>query len=77
MAPAVALRVGPLVKYRRKSGLSDDGKLAKAMRMHRITVSRVVSGEMQPGAKFIAGALTAFPDLKFEDLFEVTQKTLA
>jgi hypothetical protein len=75
MAPTVVLRTGPLVKHRKKSGLVDDTRLASAMRMHRTTVTRVVAGEMRPGVAFIAGALTAFPDLRFDDLFEIAQAT--
>lgn len=52
-------------------GLASDAARAAHIGVDRSTYSRVRSGEDLPGYRFIAGCLRAFPDLKFEDLFEV------
>nr|WP_081915930.1 hypothetical protein [Saccharothrix sp. NRRL B-16314] len=51
--------------------------LAKAMGVNRSTVGRVLAGELQLGSAFIAGALTAFTPVTFEDLFEVVNTSEA
>ncbi|MET4611069.1 transcriptional regulator with XRE-family HTH domain [Rhodococcus sp. PvR044] len=71
MSSTIKLRQGQLAKYRKLSGLDTQQKLADAMGMERSTLSRTLNGFMDPGEKFIAGLLTAFPMLSFEDLFEV------
>jgi hypothetical protein len=43
--------------------------LAEAMGIDQSLVSRVRNGERPVTRKFIAGALKAFPDRRFEDLF--------
>lgn len=48
-----------------------DTPLWKDMGVDRSVLHRVRTGEAQPGAAFIAGALTALAPAKFEDLFEV------
>ncbi|WP_245950246.1 transcriptional regulator [Saccharothrix carnea] len=61
----------------RRSALYSDYVLAPAMGVNRSTVSRVLTGEIRPGAAFIAGALAAFAPLsvQFEDLFEVVPES--
>ncbi|MEV1114938.1 hypothetical protein AB0I91_07700 [Actinosynnema sp. NPDC049800] len=39
--------------------------------MNRSTVARVLSGDLRPGAAFIAGALAALSPMQFDDLFHV------
>jgi lambda repressor-like predicted transcriptional regulator len=49
--------------------------LADHIRVHKSTVSRVLNGRTAPGEEFIAATLAAFPDAKFEDLFQVRPQT--
>ncbi|WP_158852333.1 transcriptional regulator [Saccharothrix deserti] len=67
------LRVAEFQRSARRSALTSDYLLAPAMGVNRSTISRVLTGELRPGAAFIAGALAAFAPLevRFEDLFEV------
>ncbi|KOX32965.1 hypothetical protein ADK67_07170 [Saccharothrix sp. NRRL B-16348] len=67
----IELRIDLFTKAARLAGFRSDYKLAPAMGVNRSTVARVVSGTQQPGASFIAGALTALPPMTFEDLFQV------
>ncbi|MFC7448675.1 helix-turn-helix domain-containing protein [Rhodococcus daqingensis] len=71
MAWTIKLKQGQLAKYRQLSGMDTQQKLADAMGMERSTLSRTLNGFIDPGVRFIAGLLTAFPMLSFEDLFEV------
>jgi hypothetical protein len=41
--------------------------------MSRAATWAVLSGRDRPSRKFIAGALKAFPEALFEDLFEVVE----
>lgn len=45
--------------------------VAREMEVNRSTVARVLTGELGPGAAFIAGALAALNPLEFDDLFEI------
>jgi hypothetical protein len=45
--------------------------LWKAIGVNRTTLHRVSRGETTPSTAFIAGALHAFPQHDFDDLFEV------
>ena len=36
-------------------------------------VSKLLNGERRPGPRAVAGLLRAFPELSFDDLFEVVQ----
>lgn len=69
----VRLRVAEFQRAARRSALTSDYALAPAMGVNRSTISRVLTGELRPGAAFIAGALAAFApiEVRFEDLFEV------
>ena len=72
----VRLRVAEFQRAARRSALYSDYVLASAMGVNRSTISRVVTGELRPGARFIAGALAAFAPIKvqFGDLFEVVSE---
>ena len=37
-------------------------------------VSKLLNGDRQPGAKAVAGFRRAFPELSFDDLFEVVDR---
>nr|WP_143532419.1 helix-turn-helix transcriptional regulator [Saccharothrix sp. ALI-22-I] len=75
MPHTVRLRSSLFTKATKLAGFRSDYALAKAMGINRSTISRVVSGEIQPGPAFIAGALIAFAPMQFEDLFEVAPAT--
>ncbi|MEU4806349.1 transcriptional regulator [Actinosynnema sp. NPDC023587] len=67
----VKLRTDAFGKAALLAGFGSDYRTAAAMGVNRSTVSRVLSGEIQPGAAFIGGALIALKPMAFEDLFEV------
>lgn len=71
----VKLRLDTFDKATRLAGYRSDYSAAKAMGLNRSTLSRVLSGELQPGATFIAGALVALQPLAFDDLFEIVPRT--
>jgi len=54
----------------RLAGGLNQSQLAEKMGVSGSTVYRVFEGRMEPGSRFIAGLLNAFPDLDFDDLFE-------
>ncbi|MGM1063667.1 hypothetical protein [Saccharothrix sp. Mg75] len=69
---AVRLRSRMFAKAARLAGFHSDYALARAMRVDRSTVSRVVHGALRPGPAFIAGALVVLAPMRFDDLFEIT-----
>ncbi|QFZ18470.1 helix-turn-helix domain-containing protein [Saccharothrix syringae] len=76
MAHTVKLKTTTFVKITEVAGFTSHYALARAMGLNRSTVARVVTGSLQPGTAFIAGALVALAPLSFDDLFEVvTQPT--
>lgn len=54
-------------------GLTSDRKIAEALGIDRSQVSRVRAGRNRPGEKFVAGVLAAWPEVKFEHFFTVTE----
>ena len=54
-----------------KAGLVDEGAVAAAFGLNRLTVWRVRTGRLSPGPRFIGGALHAWRGMRFEDLFIV------
>ena len=72
-APAVVrLRTDRIDEIATARGLATDSARARRIGVDKSTYSRVIRGEVAPGERFIAECLRAFPDLKFDDLFEVT-----
>lgn len=72
-APAVIrLRTDRMNEIAAARGLASDAARAQHIGVDRSTYSRVIRGEVIPGERFIAECLRAFPDLKFDDLFELT-----
>lgn len=51
-------------------------ELARMFGLSQCQVCRVKRGEKRVSADFIAGALRAFPEHKFEDLFYIKRKLL-
>lgn len=71
MPHTIKLRTDVFTKAARLAGFRSDYALAKAMEVNRSTVTRVLSGELQPGPAFIAGALLALTPMQFDDLFNI------
>ncbi|MEU4763396.1 transcriptional regulator [Actinosynnema sp. NPDC023794] len=71
MPYTIKLRTDVFTKAARLAGFRSDYALAKAMDVNRSTVARVLAGDLQPGAAFIGGALTALAPMQFDDLFEI------
>jgi len=58
-------------KYQAEKGW-DDTELAEKMGINRSQIWRVKEGRNEPGRSFIAGALKAFPEATFDELFILT-----
>lgn len=71
MVATLRLRTEQLVKFRTLAGVTTDDALAKRMGVDPATVSRVLRGKQEPGGKFIAALVAAFPGMDLDDLFEV------
>ncbi|MEU4767071.1 transcriptional regulator [Actinosynnema sp. NPDC023794] len=71
MPYTVRLRTASFTKAVALAGITSDYALAKRMGVNRSTAMRVRTGQLQPGAAFIAGALVALAPMQFDDLFEV------
>ena len=67
----IRLRLDRFEEYAGKHGLTTDKERAERIGVARSTYSRIRSGDIIPGERFIAGCLVAFPDASFEDLFAV------
>ncbi|MGM1064472.1 transcriptional regulator [Saccharothrix sp. Mg75] len=67
----VRLRRDDFGEARKAAGLASDYALARALGVHRSTVCRVLAGDLDPGAGFIAGAVAVFA--RFDRYFEVTR----
>lgn len=52
-------------------GWGSDAAIADRIGAERTTVWRVRNGHATPGQQFIAGVMSALPDLDFADLFDV------
>lgn len=78
MTATLRLRAQQLAKYRKLAGITTDDALARRMGVDPATVSRVLRGKQEPGSKFIAALVAAFPGMDLDDLFEVvTEKEAA
>ncbi|GAA2685795.1 MULTISPECIES: transcriptional regulator [Actinosynnema] len=71
MPHTIQLRDEEFTRVSRLAGYRSDYALARAMDVNRSTVTRVLSGDLQPGPAFIGGALVALYPLRFEDMFTV------
>jgi hypothetical protein len=71
MTAQVRLRTRQLEKFFALKGNKTDTGRAEAIGVNPATYSRVTRGLTAPGERFIAGTLAAFPEMSFEDLFEV------
>ena len=64
----VKLNREALEKLQAKHNINDT-ELANKMGINRTQVWRVKVGKNDPGTDFVAGALRAFPGVKFDELF--------
>jgi hypothetical protein len=71
--PVIRLRGGQLRRHAGRIGLDSDRAVAERLGVSHTTVMRALSGDIAPGERLIAATLAAFPDLRFEDLFEVVE----
>lgn len=71
MAAEVRLRVGQWAKFCRMRGWESQNQQARALHVAPSTINRILKGDQKPSGEFIGAALTAFPELEFNDLFEV------
>lgn len=68
---SVRLRIAQFRRYAESQGLVTHGDIASRSGLDRTTVFRLMEGDIHPGERIIATFLTAFPDRRFEDFFEV------
>lgn len=68
----VRLRVDAFTAWAGCQGLDSASAAAERIGVDRTTLSRVLSGEIAPGEKFIAAVLTA-TGAKFERFFEIAE----
>jgi len=72
MPARIRLKIGQYQKFAKlKWPNASDQARADAIGVHRISLGKVLKGQVAPGEQFIAGLLAAFPELEFKDLFEV------
>lgn len=72
MPATLNLKADALTEHRTREGLTADRALARAAGLDPANVHRVLKGSQEPGIRFVAGLVSAFPGLKIDDLFEVT-----
>lgn len=77
VAATLRLRSDQLAKLRKLAGLNTNSALAERMNFDAGNLSRVLAGKQQPGPKFIAALVAAFPGFDLDDLFEVTSEDAA
>jgi hypothetical protein len=71
MAAQIRLRTRQFDKFCKLKGWLTQAQRATGIGVTEPTIGRVMTGKRAPGEQFIAGCLAAFPDLDFDDLFEV------
>ena len=72
IAARVKLRWPVLKSLLEQRNLHEINERAQFLGVHRTTMERLQTGACLPSDRFIALALTAFPDRRFEDLFELS-----
>lgn len=66
---AVRIRRDVLRDRRNQAGMTSNRALAERMGVDQSTLQRVIGGQAEPSARFIASVLRALPGTRFEDLF--------
>lgn len=69
--PKVRFRGAQFERHCRQRGLTTATLQAEYTRLSRWTLSRLFNGQHAPGEQVIACILDAFPELDFDDFFEV------
>src|SRR5690606_2521721 len=69
--PVIRLRRNEWDRRMNAKNLATPNARAERLGFSRTTVARIEKGETKPGYEFIAAVLDAFPDVRFEDVFEV------
>jgi transcriptional regulator with XRE-family HTH domain len=69
--PVIRLRQNEWDRRMRAKKLTTPNARAERLGFNRTTVARIERGETRPGYEFIAAVLHAFPEVRFEDVFEV------
>lgn len=77
MTTTLRLRTDQLAKLRKLAGLHTNAALAQRMNFDAGNLSRVLAGKQQPGPKFMAALVLAFPGFSLDDLFEVVGESEA
>lgn len=70
-AAVLRTRCEQVRRHGKRRGLMTDAAIAAYLGISPTTVWRLLRGDIKPGEHIIAVTLAAFPELKFEDLFEV------
>jgi transcriptional regulator with XRE-family HTH domain len=74
MAVRIRPRTDQVRKYALVKGIHTDSALAAAMGVNRSVVSRALSFQSQPTLDFVAKLRGVFPQLGFDDLFEMIEE---
>ncbi|MGD9991016.1 hypothetical protein [Pseudonocardia sp.] len=74
--PSLCLRKEQVELFRRAAGMKTNAELARAAKVNSTTIDRVMAGKTSVGVDVLVGLLyNAFPQLSFDDLFEITEDT--
>ena len=68
--PIYAIDTQQLEALRKATHVANDAELARRMGVNKSTVSRVLSGKGNPGAKFREGLKDAFPGLDIDTVIK-------
>jgi DNA-binding XRE family transcriptional regulator len=71
--PIIRLRWNEWDRRMNAKDLATPGARAERLGISRWNVARIEKGQTKPGYEFIAAVLDAFPDVRFEDVFEVSR----
>lgn len=73
MPATIRLRTRVFVEECMKREWFSASSQARGLGLAVSSIWRILERDTAPGAAFIAAALTAFPDLTFDDLFELVE----
>lgn len=69
--PVLRLRGEQFQRQLHARGLTTAAQQADHLGLSKWTIGRLMSGEIVPGERIICRTLARFPELRFEDFFEV------
>lgn len=70
MPATVKLRLDEFDRLTRERGWKDDARRAEGLGVSASTISRIRSGDSNPGARFVDRCLATFGPLAYDLLFE-------